>query len=207
MRPTREHATHNQQTYFVSSQTWGRRQLFKNERWAKLFRDTLFHYRGTAFLLHEFVLMPEHFHLLITPLTSLEKAVQFIKGGFSHRAKVELRSSMEVWQKGFTDHRIRDAADYGQHVAYIYGNPMAKRLCFDPVEYPYSSASRIFELDDVPQRLKPLVVAASTARLEAAPLQGGQEQLFNLRQTRKPPESVPSTNELDVLVKLQKTGE
>jgi putative transposase len=35
--------------------------------------------------------MPNHFHLLLTPATKipLEKALQFIKGGFSYRAKRE----------------------------------------------------------------------------------------------------------------------
>src|SRR5579871_4245754 len=41
MRPNREHATRNEQTYFVTSDTWGRRPLFRNERWARLFLDTL----------------------------------------------------------------------------------------------------------------------------------------------------------------------
>jgi putative transposase len=203
MRPTREHATHNQQTYFVSSQLWGRRQLFKNERWAKLFLDTLFHYRGAAFFLHEFVLMPEHFHLLITPLTSLEKAVQFIKGGFSHRARVELGSNMEVWQKGFTDHRIRDASDYDQHVAYIFQNPVARRLCLAPIEYPFCSACRKFELDDAPQRLKPLLVTAPAARLEAAPLQSRPNALTSFEDFKK---RVRSADSIGLGGRLTKTG-
>jgi len=33
--------------------------------------------------------MPDHFHLLITPRESLERAMQLIKGGFSFRAKRE----------------------------------------------------------------------------------------------------------------------
>ena len=43
---------------------------------------------------HEFVFMPNHVHLLITPApdVSLEKAMQFIKGGFSYRAGKELGS-------------------------------------------------------------------------------------------------------------------
>jgi len=90
----------------VTSSTWERRALFRNVQWAKLLIDTICHYRGIAYLLHEFVIMPDHFHVLITPLTSLEKAIQFIKGGFSFRAKKELGSNMEVWQKGFSDHRI-----------------------------------------------------------------------------------------------------
>ncbi len=63
-----------------------------------LFLETLQSYRGRAYLLHEYVLMPEHFHILITPSVTLERAVQFIKGGFSFRVKKELQSSMEIWQ-------------------------------------------------------------------------------------------------------------
>ncbi len=171
MRPTREPARYNQQTYMVTSQTWGRRDLFAKDRWAALFLDTLYHYRGSAYLLHEFVLMPDHFHLLITPLTSLERGVQFIKGGFSHRATVELQSNMEVWQKGFTDHRIRDAQDYAEHVQYIRSNPVRTHLCMHAEEYAYSSAHPGFQLDEVPQRLKPRRLCPFYGAAEAAPLQ------------------------------------
>ena len=171
MRPTREHATNTGQTYMVTSATWERRSLFRNERWAGLLKDTLYHYRGTAYLLHEFVIMPDHFHILLTPKTSLEKAVQYIKGGFSYRAKKELGSNMEVWQKGFSDHRIRDAGDYLRHVDYIRQNPVRKNLC-DRVEgCPHSSAAAGFELDPVPQGLKPVLLADSNGAPEGAPFQ------------------------------------
>ena len=155
MRPAREHATSTQQTYMVTTSTWERRDLFQNERWAELMIDTIYHYRGSAYLLHEFVVMPDHLHMLITPLTSLEKAVQFIKGGFSYRAKKELGSNMEIWQKGFSDHRVRDGSDYSVHATYIRQNPVRKHLCEQPGQYPYSSATGRFELDGVPQGLKP----------------------------------------------------
>lgn len=36
------------------------------------------------YLLHEFVVMPDHFHLILTPTgITLERAMQCIKGGFS----------------------------------------------------------------------------------------------------------------------------
>jgi len=171
MKPSREHATNNGQTYMVTSSTWGRRSLFSREPWARLLIDTLYHYRGSAYLLHEFV-MPDHIHILLTPKTSLEKAVQFIKGGFSYRAKNELGSNMEVWQKGFSDHRIRDVADYLKHMSYVRENPVRKHLCERPEEYPYSSASVGVELDPAPQGLKPAISDKSdTARLEGVPLQ------------------------------------
>jgi putative transposase len=176
MRPTREHATNTGQTYMVTSSTWERRSLFRNERWARLLIDTLYHYRGSAYLLHESVVMPDHFHILLTPKTSLEKTVQFIKGGFSYRAKKELDSNMEVWQKGFSDHRIRDAGDYLRHVAYIRENPMRKHLCERAEEYPYSSATAAVELDPVPQGLKPVLPQGSDGASEAAPFQSRPAQ-------------------------------
>jgi putative transposase len=155
----------------VTTEAWGRRSLFNTERWAKLLIDTLYHYRGSAYLLHEFVIMPDHIHVLITPLGSLEKAVQFFKGGFSFRAKKELGSNMEVWQKGFQDHRIRDARDFAQHIRYIHENPVRKHLCERDADYPYSSAHPGFELDAAPRGLKPQSIEASDGAAKTAPLQ------------------------------------
>lgn len=171
MRPIREHATNTGHTYMITSSTWGRRSLFQNDRWARLLIDTLYHYRGTAYLLHEFVIMPDHFHVLMTPKTSLEKAAQFIKGGFSYRAKKELGSNMEVWQKGFSDHRIRDASDYRIHRVYVQENPVRKNLCERAEDYPYSSARPGFEIDPAPQGLKPNPDIDRYGAPEGAPFQ------------------------------------
>jgi putative transposase len=58
--------------------------------------------------------MPNHFHLLVTPIppVTMEKAMQFIKGGFSYRAKKELAFHGEIWQTSFYDRRVRDADEY-----------------------------------------------------------------------------------------------
>jgi putative transposase len=158
--------------YMITSSTWGRRALSSREVWANLLINTLYHYRGTAYRLHEFVVMQDHIHVLLTPKTSLEKAVQFIKGGFSYRAKKELASNLEVWQEGFSDHRIRDASDYRLHPVYIQQNPVRKHLCESASDCPYSSANARFELDPVPQGLKPASLEDSdSARLEGVPFQ------------------------------------
>ena len=171
MKPTREHATNNQQTYFVTSTTWGRRGLFRDDAWARLFLEVLFHYRDSGYLLHEFVLMWDHFHLIITPKTSLEKAAQFIKGGYSFRAKKQFPFRWEVWQRGFSDHRIRDAEDYQIHKNYVYQNPVKKGLVKAAHEYPYFSASGKFSLDPIPQWLKPQSLGAASGTAEAVPFQ------------------------------------
>ncbi len=171
MKPTREHATNNEQTYFVTTSTWQRRALFNNRRWAELFLETLQSYRGKGYLLHEYVLMPDHFHILITPTETLERSVQFVKGGFSFRAQKELGSSMEIWQRGFSDHRIRHSKDFEIHIGYIYRNPVGRGLAEQARDYPYCSAFPGCEKDEVPQWLKPLG-GGSDGTAEAVPLQG-----------------------------------
>jgi putative transposase len=119
--------------------------------------------------------MPDHLQVLMTPSTSLEKAVQFIKGGFSYRAKKELASNLEIWQKGFSDHRIRDASDYRVHAIYIRQNPVRRHLCEATEQYSYSSASSRFELDSVPQGLKPTPFGGPDGAAEAAPFQSNTD--------------------------------
>ncbi len=97
-------------TYFITSATYCKRSLFQTDRMAGLLIDVLFHYRDQRkYQLHEFVIMPDHFHLLITPAESLEKALQLIKGGFSYRVKKELEFIGEIWEHSFHDRRVRDA--------------------------------------------------------------------------------------------------
>lgn len=99
--------------------------------------------------------MPDHLHLIFTPPETLEKAMQLIKGGLSYRFRKEFRKSHEVWQKSFTDRRIRDFEEYAALRKYVWMNPVKAGLCRAPGEYLYLSASGKFQLDPVPQRLKP----------------------------------------------------
>lgn len=140
-------------TYFVTFSTWRRTRLFVVEPYARLFLKTLYGYkRQGGFQLHAFVLMPEHVHLMLTPAVdiTLERAMQFIKGGYSHVASVELGREGEVWQRGFTDHRIRDSEDFANHRNYIHQNPVERRLVENALEYRYCSAFPGFKLDAWP---------------------------------------------------------
>jgi putative transposase len=86
-------------TYFVTFSTFQRRRFFVVESYARLFLKTLYGYcRQGRFQLHAFVLMPDHVHLLITPApeVTLERAMQLIKGGYSHAVGVEI-SRCEIW--------------------------------------------------------------------------------------------------------------
>ena len=141
-------------TFFITSVTAQRRTLFQTTAAADLLLDVFLHYRAQGkYQLHDLVIMPDHFHALITPAMeiSLERTVQFIKGGFSFR----LKSRFPVWQASFTNHRIRDAEDFERHREYIRMNPVRAGLVRKPEEYPYSSATNRFALDVVAPGLKP----------------------------------------------------
>jgi putative transposase len=113
------------------------------------------------YLLHEFVVMPDHFHLIVTPTQiTLERAMQLMKGGFSFRLNKNLKVKREVWQTSFMDRRIRDSLEYQKFKDYIWQNPVKRFLARSPEEYPYSSANPCFTLDLIPQRLKPISSAA-----------------------------------------------
>src|SRR3954452_959782 len=101
-KPPHDLTSFGSNTYFITATTWQRGSLFQSDRMARLLLDTLFHYRlEQKFLLHEFVVMPNHIHVLLTPTgITLERAVQFIKGGFSYGVKKNLGSSIEIWERG-----------------------------------------------------------------------------------------------------------
>jgi REP element-mobilizing transposase RayT len=93
---------------------------------AGLLINTLSHYRGAQkYLLHEFVVMPDHIHLMFTPCgITLERAMQFVKGGISYRAKKELGSmqksgSADTWIIAFAMQMIT------RNMPFIY----ARILC------------------------------------------------------------------------------
>lgn len=144
-KPPRDLTPYGSNTYFITTSSWGHSSLFQSDRLAQLFLKTLFDYRDQGkFFVHEFVVMPDHIHLLITPIgISLERAMQFIKGGFSYRARKERGLTTELWSRGYVDHRIRDLTDYQKHTIYIRQNPVRARLANHAEEYPYNSALRI----------------------------------------------------------------
>jgi putative transposase len=134
------HAPQETRTYHVTAVTAGRRSLFQVTATAELFEQTILDYRSQGkFLLHGFVIMPDHFHVLLTPApdVSLEKAMQFIKGGFSFR----LKSKFDVWERGFNDSQVLSEEKFFNCLRYIEENPVRRGLVSEASAYRFSSAS------------------------------------------------------------------
>ncbi len=116
------------------------RALLQSEQNAMLLIEVLReNVRARKFQLHDFVVMPDHVHLLITVDrdSTIEKAMQLIKGGLSFRVKKEFGYTGEVWQRGFSEVRVDDRQSFLQHREYIAQIPVKAGLAEFPEEFPY----------------------------------------------------------------------
>ncbi|MFZ0704889.1 MAG: transposase [Candidatus Korobacteraceae bacterium] len=129
-------------TFFVTTRTAEGKSILQTDRMADLFADVLRSYiRAGKFRVHDFVVMRNHVHVLITldEAMTVEKAMQLIKGGFSYRARTELEFKGEVWQRGFSDVRVRDEESFWRHQKYIYDNPVRAGMARVAEEFPHCS--------------------------------------------------------------------
>ena len=132
--------------------------IFQRHENAELMLKTFLKYRDAGeFQLHEFVVMPNHIHLLLSVDDdhAIGRAMQMVKGGFSHALRESGPKRTAVWQPSYYEHRVRDTDEYCRMRSYIHANPVRRGLVTTAKDYPYSSAQSTFHLDEVPERLKP----------------------------------------------------
>ena len=95
--------------------------------------------------MHAFVVMPDHVHLLFTPLKktetepySLAQIMQRIKGTSSHSVNELLGRRGVLWEPESFDRIMRTAADFEFRKLYIIENPIAAGLAEGPDDYPWA---------------------------------------------------------------------
>jgi len=158
-------------TYFVTTKTWQSHAIFQVPETAEILIECLSSYRDKgAYLLHEFVVMADHLRLLLTPgrETSLEKALQLIKGGSSHEIHIRRGNKTQIWHAGFHEQTVRDASDYRNKAEYIRMNPVHRSLVEKPEDWPHSSASSSFKLDATPDQFNMLSSGAKALEARAS---------------------------------------
>ena len=87
--------------------------------------------------------MPDHVHMVFTPLVDLEKSEVFslaritkaIKGTSAHLINRELGSTGRVWQEESFDRVLRVSEKLDEKIAYVLDNPVRKGLVNVPEEY------------------------------------------------------------------------
>lgn len=104
------------------------------------------------FEINAWVVMPDHMHCVWTlPEGDDGYAVRvgLIKARFSRavpmgvrRASHVARRERGIWQRRFWEHHIRSEAEYRNHVAYCWHNPVKHGYVEDVRDWPYSSWHR-----------------------------------------------------------------
>jgi putative transposase len=89
----------------------------------------------------EYVVMPNHVHLLILPLRSPAQLMRWLKGTTARRANAILnRTGEPFWQDESFDHWCRDTDEVARIRQYIALNPVRCGLVQRAQDWPWSSA-------------------------------------------------------------------
>lgn len=111
---------------------------------ATLVEQALLHFDGTRYRLHAWVIMPNHVHVLITPLHgySLSAILHSWKSYTAKEANRILGRQGAFWMEEYFDRMIRDENHYAKVLEYIRQNPVAAGLCREAEEWRFGSAYR-----------------------------------------------------------------
>jgi putative DNA methylase len=94
--------------------------------------------------LHAFVVMPNHVHLLMTPLVAVSKVMQSLKRFTAREGNRILGlTGQPFWQDESYDRLVRNETEFERIVHYIERNPVTAGLAATPEDFPWSSARPI----------------------------------------------------------------
>jgi putative transposase len=138
---TQRHSIQYGHIMLVTTVLKDRRKLFYNPAFAReavecLYRTMEIH----PVFLHGFAVMPDHIHLLIHPIEPMNVSL------FMNRYKTNISRSISIgpiWQRRF---HVRIANDAFAALDYIHHNPCLDGLCDSPDQYPWSSASGMWDV-------------------------------------------------------------
>jgi len=104
---------------------------------------------GQKVELHAAVVMPDHVHLIYSPLRredgwsyTLPEIMKAIKGRSAREINVALKRSGPVWQEEFFDHVLRSNDSLVDRVDYVCYNPVRAGLVKTEAEYRWIWKSR-----------------------------------------------------------------
>ena len=110
---------------------------------AESIAEALRHFHNTEYLLDDWVVMPNHVHLILWPMPNftLSEILKSRKRHTARRANLILgRTGETFWQRESYDHWIRNDDEKARIRRYIRMNPVNARLCKSPEDWKWSSA-------------------------------------------------------------------
>jgi putative transposase len=107
---------------------------------AKIVADSLLNFDGTRYVMCEFIVMPNHVHLLASfaDMEGMLNQCESWKRFTARLINAQLGASGRFWQKDGFDHLVRSVEHFEAFRRYIAANPSRARL--KPGEYIHYSA-------------------------------------------------------------------
>ncbi len=104
--------------------------LLRHRSCQQIIAETWQHFAGERYELGDLVVMPNHVHLLLRPLSGheLEDILQSRKGQSARELNALLEGQGKVWQKHSYDHIVRNETELNAYRNYIAENPVKARL-------------------------------------------------------------------------------
>ncbi len=111
-------------------------------RVATVVEHAFLHFDGERYRLHAWSVMPNHVHVIATPLldNALAAIVHSWKSFTAKKANAILGREGAFWSREYFDRAVRDDRHYVNAVAYVEQNPVQARLCSAPEQWRFSSA-------------------------------------------------------------------
>lgn len=127
--------------YHVFTRGNEKMNIYKNDNDRKFFMKLLSIARQKyKFTLYAYVLMSNHYHLLIKPEEGLlSKIMQYINGRYSRMYNWKNQRTGHLFEKRYSNIAVEDSDYLFEVVRYIHLNPVRKRMIKSPEEYAWSS--------------------------------------------------------------------
>ena len=117
------------------------KEPFLNHGLAKeIIESARFLRREKKFLIYCYCLMPDHFHISLSPSIESGSVSKILQSFKSYTTQIGWRYGIigELWQKSFYDHIARKGEDLIEIYNYILYNPVRKGLVEKPEDWPFS---------------------------------------------------------------------
>lgn len=111
----------------------GYNQLCKNELSESLWESVLYREKSGQWLVHYFLLMPDHLHGLFS-----FNATYGLEGSITAWKRYTASKFHIKWQRDFFDHRLRSDESLEHKIEYIAMNPVRKEFVTKSEDWPYA---------------------------------------------------------------------
>jgi REP element-mobilizing transposase RayT len=117
--------------------------LLREPRAGRAVQECFFYDHGSKYRLHAWVVMPNHVHVVLTPLPGikLDVIMRRVKTASANAVNRIFGRRGQFWQEEYFDRFIRGPEHFDGTVRYTEWNPVKAKLCTDPKKWAWSSCN------------------------------------------------------------------